>query len=283
MVGVLYEPFVENLFMQRALAAGLLVAVAGAVVGTFIVLRGLAFLGDALAHGVLPGIATALLLGLPSLAGAAVGALVMVAGVATITRRSRLSADTAIGLLLVGMLALGVVIVSRSASFAGDLTEILFGDILGTSHRDILIQVGATAGVVLVTLVCARAFLLLSIDPEQAEVAGFPAARYHAIMLALIAVTVVVSFTTVGTLLVFGMVVAPAATGALLARRLGTMMGIATGTGALSVVVGLLMSYHFDLAAGASVVLVAVAIFLVVLVARGLRSGAPAADLPHGH
>lgn len=283
MVGVLYEPFVENLFMQRALAAGLLVAVAGAVVGTFIVLRGLAFLGDALAHGVLPGIATALLLGLPSLAGAAVGALVMVAGVATITRRSRLSADTAIGLLFVGMLALGVVIVSRSASFAGDLTDILFGEILGTSRRDILIQVGATAGVVLVTLVCARAFLLLSIDPEQAEVAGFPAARYHAIMLALIAVTVVVSFTTVGTLLVFGMLVAPAATGALLARRLGTMMGIATGTGALSVVVGLLMSYHFDLAAGASVVLVAVAIFLVVLVARGLRSGAPAADLPHGH
>ena len=122
--------------MLRALLAGVLVSIACAVVGTFVVLRGLAFIGDALAHGVLPGIAGALLIGAPGIVGAVVGALAMIGGVTLITRRSRLSSDTAIGLLFVGMLALGVVIVSRSSSFTGDLVAILFGQILGTSWDD---------------------------------------------------------------------------------------------------------------------------------------------------
>ena len=132
-MGPLIDPFLDNGFMLRALLAGVLVSVSCAVVGTFVVLRGLAFIGDALAHGVLPGIAAALLIGAPGMVGATVGALAMIGGVALITRRSRLSSDTAIGLLFVGMLALGVVIVSRSSSFAGDLVAILFGQILGTS------------------------------------------------------------------------------------------------------------------------------------------------------
>jgi ABC-type Mn2+/Zn2+ transport system permease subunit len=282
-MGALWDPFLDNFFMQRALAAGLLVAVACGIVGTFVVLRGMAFLGDALAHGVLPGIAGALVLGAPTLAGAAVGAAVMIGGVAVVTRRSRLSTDTAIGLLFVGMLALGVVIVSRSGSFTGDLTSILFGDILATSNGDVLVQLGATIGVGVVTAVCARAFLLLSISAEQAQVAGFRPALFQAIMLALIAVTVVVSFTTVGTLLVFGMLLAPAGVGALLARRVPTMMGVAVGVGVVSVVTGLLLSYHLDLAAGATVVLVAVAIFFLVLVAQGLRGSAPQPDVGHHH
>jgi ABC-type Mn2+/Zn2+ transport system permease subunit len=282
-VGALWDPFLDNLFMQRALAAGLLVSIACGIVGTFVVLRGMAFLGDALAHGVLPGIAGALVIGVPTLAGAAVGAAVMIGGVTLVTRRSRLSTDTAIGLLFVGMLALGVVIVSRSGSFAGDLTNILFGEILATSDSDLLVQLVVTVGVAVVTVICARAFLLLSISAEQAQVAGFRSAFYHAVMLALIALTVVVSFTTVGTLLVFGMLLAPAGVGALVARRVPTMMGVAVGVGAVSVVAGLLLSYHFDLAAGATMVLVAVGIFFLTLVVQGLRRGVPAPREEHHH
>ena len=263
-MGPLLDPFLDNGFMLRALLAGVLVSVACAVVGTFVVLRGLAFIGDALAHGVLPGIAGALLIGLPGIVGATVSALAMIGGVALITRRSRLSSDTAIGLLFVGMLALGVVIVSRSNSFSGDLVAILFGQILGTSWGSLQLQLAATIGVMVVAGVCARPFLLLSFDPEQADVAGFPSRRYHAIMLVLIALTVVVSFQVVGTLLVFGMLLAPASAGALLAHRIGAMMLIGCLIGALSSYLGLLISYWFDLAAGASMVLVATAIFFLV-------------------
>lgn len=282
-MGALWDPFLDNLFMQRALAAGLLVAIACGIVGTFVVLRGMAFLGDALAHGVLPGIAGALVLGAPGMAGAAVGAAVMIGGVSVVTRRSRLSTDTAIGLLFVGMLALGVVIVSRSGSFAGDLTSILFGEILATSNGDLLVQLIATVGVGGATMVCARAFLLLSISAEQAQVAGFRAGLFHAVMLALIAVTVVVSFTTVGTLLVFGMLLAPAGVGALVARRVTTMVAVAVAVGVVAVVVGLLLSYHLDLAAGATMVLVAVAIFFVALAVQGMRRGAPRPHAEHHH
>lgn len=267
----LLDPFLDNRFMQHALWAGLLVAVACGVVGTFVVLRGLAFIGDALAHGVLPGIAGALLLGLPGMFGAAVGTVVMIGGVSLVTRRSRLSSDTAIGLLFVGMLALGVVLVSRSDSFTGDLTSILFGEVLGISTDDLWVQGLATLVVVVTAMVCARPFLLLSFDPEQADVSGFSSRRYHTIMLLLVALTIIVSFQTVGTLLVFGMLLAPAGAGALLADRVGVMTAWAVGIGAVSVLAGLLISYHYALAAGASIVLVAVAVFFVVLAAQNLR------------
>ncbi len=279
-MGPLIDPFLDNGFMLRALLAGVLVSISCAVVGTFVVLRGLAFIGDALAHGVLPGIAAALLIGAPGLVGATVGALAMIGGVALITRRSRLSSDTAIGLLFVGMLALGVVIVSRSSSFAGDLVAILFGQILGTSWGSIVILALATIGVTAVAAVCARPFLLLAFDPEQADVAGFSARRYHAVMLVLIALTVVVSFQAVGTLLVFGMLLAPAAAGALLAHRIATMMLIGCVIGAVSSYLGLLISYWFDLSAGASMVLVAVAIFFVVFLYASWRDSRPPAGSP---
>ena len=270
-MGPLIDPFLDNEFMLRALVAGCLVAVACAIVGTFVVLRGLAFIGDALAHGVLPGIAGAILLGLPGIGGAIVGAAVMIAGVSVVRRRSRLSGDTAIGLLFVGMLALGVVIVSRSDSFSGDLTRILFGEVLGISWDDIWLQLGAAVAVAAVAAVCARPFLLLSFDREQARVAGFSAELYEWLMLGMVALTVVVSFQTVGTLLVFGMLIAPPATAALVARRITAMMAVAAVLGALSVVAGLLLSYHYDLAAGASIVLVEVVVFFVALTAQSLR------------
>lgn len=263
---LLVAPF-EDGFMVHALAAGLLVSIACGVVGTFVVLRGLAFIGDALAHGVLPGMAVALLLGLPGMLGAAAGSAAMIAGIGLVTRRSRLSSDTAIGLLFVGMLALGVAIVSRSGSFSGDLVRILFGEILGVTGAELRVQLGATVAILAVVLLCRRPFLLLCFDPEQADVSGFPSRRYHGIMLALVALTVVVSFRTVGTLLVFGVLLAPAATAALFSRRVLTMAVVASALGALSVLVGLLVSYHANLAAGASITLTASAIFFVALAA----------------
>ena len=254
--------------MLNALLAGVLVSIACGIIGTFIVLRGLAFIGDALAHGVLPGIALAILLGIPGILGATVGALVMIGGISLITRRTRLSSDTAIGLLFVGMLALGVVIVSRSSSFSGDLVRVLFGEILGINPGALLIQLVATLVILITVIVCARPFLMLCFSPEQAQVAGFNASLYHNIMLALIALTVITSFQTVGTLLVFGMLLAPAGAGALVARRVQTMMIWAAGFGSLSVYFGLLVSYHFNLAAGASIVLVATLIFFLVFFLR---------------
>ena len=264
----LIAPFTANGFMANALAAGLLVAVACGIVGTFVVLRGLAFIGDALAHGVLPGVAVAMLLGVPGMLGAAVGAAAMIAGIGFITRRSRLSGDTAIGLLFVGMLALGVAIVSRSGAFSGDLVRILFGEILGVMGRDLLAQFVATAIIAAVAYTCRRPFLLLCYDPEQADTSGYSSRLFHVIMLALVALTVVVSFRTVGTLLVFGMLIAPAATAALFSRRLGTMVALASVLGGVSVYAGLLLSYHANIAAGASITLVATTCFLAALVLR---------------
>ena len=269
-MGPFLQPFLDNEFLQRALLAGVLVSVACAAVGTFVVLRGLAFIGDALAHGVLPGVTLAVLLGLPTMAGAAVGAAVMIAGVSLVTRRSQLSADTAIGLLFVGMLALGVVMVSRSTTFTGDLVRILFGELLGVSRTDVVVQALATAAIIALVAICSRPFLLLCVDAELADVAGFSARRYHVIMLMLVATTVIVAFQTVGTLLVFGMLLAPAGTGALLARRMSSMMLLAALFGSVSVYLGLLASYHYDLAAGAAVVLVAVGGFFLVFSVRGV-------------
>jgi ABC-type Mn2+/Zn2+ transport system permease subunit len=268
---VLIAPFVNNSFMIHALLAGILVSVACAIAGTFIILRGLAFIGDALAHGVLPGIAVAILIGFPGIVGAAIGATVMIGGITLITQRSRLSSDTAIGLLFIGMLSLGVTIISRSSSFSGDLTRILFGEILGIGIQSILIQLLATVVIIGIAIVCARPFLLLSFDPEQAEVAGFSVRVYHNIMLLMIAITVIVSFQTVGTLLVFGLLIAPAGAGALIARRIELMMIWAALFGVLSMYIGLLISYHFDLAAGAAIILVAIVIFFVVFVLQNVR------------
>jgi ABC-type Mn2+/Zn2+ transport system permease subunit len=258
--------------MLRALAAGVLVALLCAVAGTFVVMRGLAFIGDALAHGVLPGVAGALLLGAPGMLGAAVGSAVMIVGVSVITNRTRLSSDTAIGLLFVGMLALGVIIVSRSDSFNGDIVRILFGEILGITTGDLIVLACAVVAISIAATVFARPFLLLCFDPEQADVSGFRSTRYHVVMLVMIATTVVVSFQAVGTLLVFGMLIAPAGAGALLATRVPVMMAWAAGLGCASVYIGLLLSYHYDLAAGASIVFVTVCMFFVVFGVQAARA-----------
>ena len=266
-----FGPFVDNEFLRLSLVATCIVAVTCAVAGAFVVLRGLAFVGDALAHGVVPGVAVALLVGFSGILGAAFGAVVMMGGVSVVNRRFRLSSDTSIGLLFVGMLALGVIIQSRSDTFAGDLTNVLFGEVLGVSWVDIGWQAAALVVVAATAWVCRRPFLLLSFDEGLAATSGFPVRRYGNVMLAMVALTVVASFQTVGTLLVLGMLVAPAATGALFGRRISTVVAVAAVVGVASSYVGLLVSYHADLAAGASIVLTAVVVFALCAMSIELR------------
>ena len=282
------EPFANNEFLRLSLVAGILVAVTCAIAGTFVVLRGLAFVGDALAHGVLPGIATAMLLGVSGIFGAAVGALVMMGGVNLVSRRFRLSGDTAIGLLFVGMLALGVMITSRSRSFVGDLSRILFGELLGVNTGDLVLQLVALVIIGVVAFVARRPFLLLCVDEGLAKTSGFSSRLFHNLMLMIVAVTVIASFQTVGTLLVLGMLIAPAATGALFARRISMMIFIASLVGSVSSYVGLLVSYHFNLAAGASIVLTAVLIFAMAATYTEIRkmtadNGHNEYEHPHTH
>ncbi|MEN9802106.1 MAG: hypothetical protein RLZ37_1231 [Actinomycetota bacterium] len=259
------EPFLDNEFMQRALLAGVLLSALAAIVGTYVVLRGLAFIGDALAHGVLPGVAIAAIVGAPILVGAGIASVTMIAGIGVITSRSRLSNDSAIGLLFVGLLSLGVVLVSSSRRIAGDLESILFGEFLGIDSTDLIMLAVSLVIAVVIVSATSRALLVSSFDEDLAQAMGFGVRAHYFLLLGLVAGTVVVAFQAVGTLLVFGLLLAPAATGALVASRIGTMMAVATVVGVISSYFGLLASYHFGWAAGASVVLCAVAIFFVVL------------------
>ena len=279
----LWEPFSRNEFLRNALLGSTLVAIICAIAGTYVVLRGLSFIGDALAHGVIPGIAIALLFGVPGVVGAALGALVMMGGVSLVTSRVRLSSDTAIGLLFVGMLSLGVIITSRSTSFVGDITRILFGELLGVSSTDLAWQVVVLVVVAAIAVVAHRPFVLMSLDDGLARTSGFSVRFFHSLMLAMVAVAVVGSFQLVGTLLVLGLLIAPAATGALLTRRVSTMMLAATGFGVLSSYLGLLTSYHLDVAAGASIVFTSVYLFVLVAILTIPRRLRGHRELPHQH
>ena len=283
LAGPLWEPFARNEFMRNALLASALVAVICAIAGTYVVLRGLSFIGDALAHGVIPGMAVALLFGVPGVIGAAIGAAVMMGGVSLITSRVRLSADTAIGLLFVGMLSLGVIITSRSTTFVGDITRILFGELLGVDSADLAWQIAVLIVVGAIAVVAHRPFVLMSLDDGLARTSGFSVTFFHGLMLAMVAMAVVGSFQLVGTLLVLGLLVAPAATGALVTRRVSTMMLTALACGVLSSYVGLLTSYHFDVAAGASIVFTSVYLFIIVAILTIPRRMRGSSELPHQH
>ena len=269
------EPFTANVFMQRALLAGLLAVVATSVVGTWVVLRGMTFLGDALAHGVLPGIALAVVIGVSPTLGALVAAAVMVGGVHVVRRHSPLPEDASIGLLFVGMLALAVVIVSAGAAAdAGDLHRVLFGSVTGLEADDLLRQAIAAAIAVGGAIAFHRAFLVLTFDETQAELLGLRPRLAHLALMGLVAMSVVASFEAVGSLLVFAFLVAPPATAVLVARRIPLVMATAVGVGSVAVVLGALISYHHDTAAGATMALVAVLLCFAVMGVQGLR-GAP--------
>jgi len=266
MIHWLTEPFALE-FMQRALAASLIVGVVCSVLGCFVVLRAMAFLGDALAHAVLPGVAIAYLLGVNLLVGALVAALVVAIGIGLFSRRGAVKEDTAIGILFAAATALGVVLISTVRSYATDLTHILFGNVLGVSAGDLWLTGALALGVLATVLLLFKEFLLASFDPVLAHTLGRRPELLRFIMLVLLALTVVVSLQTVGVGLVAAMLVTPAATAYLLTRRLHTMMALAAVIGAASSVAGLYVSYYLDVASGAAVVLLATTAFLVAFIA----------------
>jgi len=263
-VEFLVEPFSYG-FMRNALAAGLLTVIGSSLVGTWVVMRGLAFIGDALAHGVLPGIAIAYLLGGNLLLGAALGAAVMVGGISLAASHSRVREDTAIGLLFVGMLALGVAIISARGAYAGDLTTILFGDPIGVQRGALVTLAIATTVAVVVSVLAYRPFLALTYDAAKAQTLGLHPRFAHALMLGLVAMVVVTSFRSVGTLLVFAFLVAPPATAVLVARRVPVVMLASIAFGSLAVLIGLLLSFHLATATAATIAGVSVLGFFLVL------------------
>ncbi|WP_412162761.1 zinc ABC transporter permease AztB [Curtobacterium flaccumfaciens] len=253
----LTDPFSVE-FMVRALVGGSLAAVLCAVVGTWVLVRGMAFLGEALSHGMLPGVAIATLTGIPPVLGAAVSAGVMVLGVGALRRRARLSYDTSIGLLFVGMLALGVIIVSSSRSFATDVTAILFGDVLAVTRADVGGLAIAAAVALAVAVAFHRPFTALAFDTRKATTLGLHPRLAEVVLIGLVTLAVVASYRAVGTLLVVGLLLAPAAAARAWTRHVASTMLLGAGIGAAAVLVGLLVSWHAGTAAGASIAAVAV-------------------------
>ena len=273
------EPFTGNAFMLRALTAGLLTVVATSVVGTWLVLRGMTYLGDALAHGVLPGIAMAYVFGGSTTLGALLAALVMVGGIHVVRQHSPLPDDVSIGLLFVAMLALTVVIVSSSARLAGaDLEGFLFGSVMSIEAADLWRQAVSVAVTLVGAALFHRSFLVLTLDETQAALLGLRPRLAHLALLVLVAVSIVAAFEVVGSMLVFAFLVAPPATATLLVRRVPLVMLTAVGLGSVAVLLGVLISYHGETAAGATMALVSVGLFCVVLVGQvlaGRRDGDP--------
>lgn len=266
----LIDPF-QLAFQQRALLGGSLAAIALALVGTWVVIRGMSFLGDALVHGVIPGIALAILFGFNLLIGAIAAAVVMLLGINLVHRQTAFSEDTSIGLLFVGMLGLGVIIISGTDSFAGSLTAILFGDALGVTAEDIRLLGGLLVLTLIGTALGYRPFLVLAFNEQKAQLLGLRPRVAHFALLGLITLAIVGSFQTVGTLLVFGLLVGPAATAALLVRRVPAMMGVATLIGVVSVAGGLIVSYHANTSGSATMAVAPIVLFFLILTVKAAR------------
>ena len=266
----LTDPF-DLAFQQRALFGGVLAAISTSVVGTWVVIRGMAFLGDALVHGVIPGIALAVVLGANVFVGAIVAAVVMIYGINLVHRQTTFSEDTGIGLLFVGMLALGVIIISRTPSFSGTITSILFGDALGVTNGDIAMLGGLAVLVVVLSVALYRPFLVLSFNEQKSHLLGFRPSITNGLLLALITLAIVASFQTIGALLVFGLIVGPPATAALLVRRVPMMMVTSAAIGAFSVFAGLIISFHANTSGSATMALVPIVMFFIVLAGSVVR------------
>ena len=263
-------------FMQRGMIAAVLVGIVCAVVGTYVVLRGMAFFGDALAHTILPGIALGYLIS----GGArdilfwwALGtAIVAALGIGAISRNAEIKEDTAIGIIFAGMFALGIALISTVKSYAVDLTHFLFGDVLSVSAQSLWLILIFSGIVVLTVFAFYKEFMTLSFDPILAATLRLPVGFLNNLLLVLTAVTVAVSLQTVGVALMVAMLVTPAATAYLLTHRLSTMMILAAVFASLSGVIGLYLSFYLSIASGAAIVLIATVIFMFAFVWKKLRS-----------
>ena len=264
-------------FMQTALLAAILVGVTCATIGVYVVLRRMAFIGDALAHTALPGLVVAYLNGWSLFGGAVVAGLLTALGIGWLSRREEVREDTAIGILFTGMFALGILLISTTRSFR-DLTHILFGNILGVTTGDLLL----IAGVTLITLIALVAFHkeleLSSFDPTHAEVMGLRADRLRYLLLILLSLTVVTSIQVVGVVLTSAMLVTPAAAAALVTNRLPRMMLIASLIAIASGVAGLYISFYQNVSSGAAIVLMCTLFFGLAWLVRIIKSRKPAAE-----
>ena len=256
-------------FMVRGLIAVVTVGIVCAIVGTYVVLRGMAFFGDALAHAILPGVAVGYLIGGgargPLFWWAMLTAILTSIGIGALSKGRQLKEDTAIGVIFAGMFALGIALISTVQSYTVDLTHFLFGDVLGVSRNDLWLTAGFGGLVILAIAAFYKEFMVLSFDPVLAATMRLPASFLHYVLLLLIAVTIVVSLQTVGIALMVAMLVTPAATAYLLTRRLPTMMVVGAAIGALSAVIGLYLSFYVNIASGAAIVLVCTAFFILAI------------------
>lgn len=274
MIQALLEPL-QYAFMVRGLVAAVLVGVVCAVVGTYVVLRGMAFFGDALAHSILPGVAVGYLVGGgargPLFWWAMLAAVLSAVGIGALSRGTKIREDTATGVIFAGMFALGVALISTVRSYSVDLAHFLFGDILGVSSGD-LWRIAIFGGIILLAVAAFyKEFLVLSFDPILAATLRLPVRLLDNLLIVLIAVAIVVSLQAVGVALMVAMLVTPAATAYLLTRRLLTMMTLAAVIAAASGVVGLYLSYYLSLASGAAIVLTCTGVFIVVWLGQVLR------------
>jgi len=259
-------------FFVRALIASALVGVACAIVGSFVVLKGMSFIGDAVSHAAFPGIVIAYLIGAPIILGGAIAAIGTALGIGAITRRSGLRSDAIIGVLFAGMFALGVAIFSSIPNYVGDLFHFLFGDVLGISVGDLLALILLVFGLLLVLRLLWKELLFSTFDPLGAGAAGLPVRRLDDLLLILIAVTIVISLQAVGIVLVVAMITTPAATAQLLVKQFTAMIQVAALIGVSAAVVGLYVSYSLDIASGAAIVILETLIFLIALAFTLIRS-----------
>ncbi|TLM80843.1 zinc ABC transporter permease AztB [Pseudarthrobacter sp. NamE5] len=277
-------PFTTDFFL-RALLGGSLVAVICGVVGTWVVIRGMAFLGEAIGHGMLPGVAVATIAGAPAVVGGAASAIVMTALISALQRRGRLSYDTSIGMLFVAMLSLGVIIVSHSRSFATDATAMLFGDILAMNDGDLIGLLSAAAVTVLIAAALHRSFVAAAFDARIAQTLGLRPHTAQLALVGLVTLAVVSSYQAVGSLLVVGLLLAPAVAAAPWTFRIPARMITASAFGVLAVGLGLLCSWYAGTAAGASIAAAAIALAVISTLTSHLivwmrrRAATPALDL----
>jgi ABC-type Mn2+/Zn2+ transport system permease subunit len=265
-------------FMQRGLAAALLVGLLCSIIGCYVVLRGMAFMGDALAHAILPGVAIAYLLKGNLLVGALAAAMIVALSIGFLSRRSAIKEDTAIGILFSAALALGVALISSIRTYAVDLSHILFGNILGVSAGDLVFIAVVAFLVLAVILILYRPFLIHTFDPILAATMRLPVSLLQNLMLLLIALTVVVSLQTVGIGLVAALLVTPPASAYLISRRLPVMMVYSALFGVISSILGLYLSYYINIASGPAIVLIATLIFVIIFLTHprgGLLSRKP--------
>ena len=266
------EPF-EHAFMQRAYLSAAVAALVCAVIGTFVVLRGLAFMGDAVAHSSLTGIASAYLLGISIFWGALAWAIPASLAITYVSRKANIRLDASVGIIYAGGLALGIIIVSQRSNYTADLFSFLFGNVLGASWTDVIVISSVTAGILVTLMAVYEEMLFVCYDSTMAAASGIPVRTLEYLLPVMVGITTVTALKIVGLVLVLALLITPAATAGLLARRLPAIMATSIAVGLLSVVLGLYLSYHLDLPSGPNIVLVSTGLFVLALAlspSRGL-------------